>query len=680
MGPPTAPFRAGLVGAGQISEFHVAALRRLPTVTICGAFDLDQQKAERLGSRFGLPVLSSLPALRDAGANVIHVLTPPETHAAVTMEALAAGCHALVEKPLATDVADVEAIQRLADERGLNVGVCHSLLYDPLVRKALADVKQGKLGELVAVDILRSSAYPPYLGGPLPAPYRSAGYAFRDLGVHCLYLLEAFLGPIEDVEATWRSHGGEPNMPFDEWRAQVRCERGLGQFQLSWNVHPFQSQVVLQGTKGVRRVDLFLRYTAGQRATPMPRAVERLAHSLTDGVQPLASFFGNSVRFLSGRIRPFHGVQDYVAAFYRALASGERPPVGPREALSVVRWTEEVARAADRDLLLRVPRLEPPSATPSALVTGTSGGLGEALLRRLRAETTAPIRVLVRRPPAKPSPNVDFILGNLGDPESVDRAVSGVRTVFHVGAAMKGSWTDHHCATVEGTRNVIAACRRHGVEKLVYVSSLAVIDWAGASEGSVLCEESPLEPHAEQRGAYTQAKLEAEGLVTAAAKEGLPCVILRPGQIFGGRIPLLTPAVARRAGPRWLVLGDGENPLPLVYIEDVVDALLLAARSPFRRGEIVHIVDGEVLTQNEVLAGLLGPTEGVVRVPKGPLLLLGRFSEGLFRMIGRESPVSKYRLRSALARRRFESRRAAELGWCPKVGVRAGMALLERGS
>ena len=102
----------------------------------------------------------------------------------------------LVENRGATDVADLETMAELAESKGLSLGVCHSLLFDPQVRRALLDVKAGRLGRLVSVDILRSSVYPPYAGGPLPAHYRQAGFPFRDLGIHCLYIIEAFLGPI----------------------------------------------------------------------------------------------------------------------------------------------------------------------------------------------------------------------------------------------------------------------------------------------------------------------------------------------------------------------------------------------------------------------------------------------------------------------------------------------------
>jgi 2-alkyl-3-oxoalkanoate reductase len=68
-------------------------------------------------------------------------------------------------------------------------------------------------------------------------------------------------------------------------------------------------------------------------------------------------------------------------------------------------------------------------------------------------------------------------------------------------------------------------------------------------------------------------------------------VILRPGQIFGGGIPLINGAVARSAGGRWLVLGDGKLELPLVYIDDVVDAIMCSITKRLSHGEVIQIID-----------------------------------------------------------------------------------------
>src|SRR5207237_6147278 len=100
--------RVGLAGAGYISEFHVAALRRLPQVELLGLYDVDADRAAQAANKFDIGAYPSLPALRDAGAESIHVLTPPHTHAAVALEALLLGCHVLVAKPRAVGVGACE--------------------------------------------------------------------------------------------------------------------------------------------------------------------------------------------------------------------------------------------------------------------------------------------------------------------------------------------------------------------------------------------------------------------------------------------------------------------------------------------------------------------------------------------------------------------------------------------
>lgn len=318
--------------------------------------------------------------------------------------------------------------------------------------------------------------------------------------------------------------------------------------------------------------------------------------------------------------------------------------------------------------------------SPIYLVTGASGGLGSAVVERLRRDG-ARVRAMVRRMPAAPQDGIEYVRGDLADSEAVDRAVQGTAAVFHAGATMKGAWPEHQAGTIEGTRNVLAACRRHQVAKLIHVSSMSVIQWAGAEPFAPVDEQTPLEPRAEERGAYTRAKLEAEKLVSAAAAAGLPAVIVRPGKIFGPRNPIMSGAVARRAAGRYLMLGDGEVILPLVYVDDVVDALMLAARRDLRRGEIIQIIDPEPWTQNQVLAEMAGPGAKVVRIPRPVVFAMGRASELVLGVLKKQSPASRYRLQSALALRRFESKNAESLlGWKPRVGVRDGIRRVKPGA
>ena len=620
-----AKLRAGIVGAGNVCELHVAAVKELaPEVELVGVTDGD------------------VDSLIAGGANVIHVMMPPATRANIALHALEKGCHVLIESPLAENVADAVAIGQLAAKKRLVATVDRSLLYDPQVKRTLDAVRAGAIGEVVSVDILRGSEYPTYEGGPLPPWYREAGYPFRDLGVHGLYLVQEVLGPIEDVEAEWRSIGGDPNLAFDEWRARVRCKRGLGELQLTWNVKPTQSQMIIHGTRGMLRVDLLAR-SPGKR---------------------LWQFFRKEAQ-------AYAGVRELVADFYRRIAAGEAPAASIDDAAQVVRWVEQVARAAEEAHAARLARFQL-SQHIEYVVTGASGSLGRAVVKRLVGDGKR-VRVFVRRIPEHPMPGVEYVFGNLGDPRAIDRAIKGADVVIHCGAAMKGSWAEHKCSTVVGTQNVIDACKRYGTRQLVYISSMSVVDWAGSAGNGPVTENAALEPRPDERGAYTRAKLEAERLVAAAATAGLPCVILRPGQIFGGGIPLINGAVARNAGGRWLVLGDGKLELPLVYIDDVVDAIVRAIDKRLVRGEIIQIIDPEPLTQEQVL-GLAGGTKQIMRVPRPLLFALGKLTEYPLGALGKQSPVAVYRLKSALARLHYESERATELlGWRPQVGVREGI-------
>lgn len=666
--------RVGLLGAGHISRYHAGALARIPGIEIAGVCDVDSTRARSLADEFGARAMPSLSAFADAGVDVVHVLTPPDAHAEGALEALALGMHVLVEKPLATDAADCERIGRAARERGLRVCVDHSMLYDRYVGAALERVRAGDIGRIVSVSILRSADYPPYEGGPLPPHYRSAGYPFRDLGIHQLYLLAAFLGPIEDVRADWRSIGGDPNLVFDEWQADARCRDGFGHAEISFNVRPIQNVITVAGTKGVLRIDPMSMFSSRRSALPLPKAAERVVNAYRESLQTMTQVPSGAIGFLRGSIRQYDGVQRLIAEFYRTLDEDLPVPVSVEDATPIVHWIEHIARAADADARERASSAPPLSAQVPILVTGAAGALGSVLVGRLLASGHR-LRVLVRAHHRDLPDGVEVVTGDLGDPEAVERAVRGARVVIHAGAAMAGGWVTQRASTVTGTRNIVDACLRHGVDQLIHISSLSVMKWASA-DGAAMSESSPLEPFPEARGAYTRAKLEAELLVRRAVREsGLPAVVLRPGQIFGGRLPLVNAAVARRVGRLRVVLGDGCLRLPLVYVEDVVDAIVIAMEKRLHDGEIVQLVDADLPTQNEIL-DTAHARERVVRVPLWIVLSGGWVSEVLCKVLGRSSPFSRYRLRSALARRRFISENAQPLlDWAPRVGVRRGMQL-----
>jgi predicted dehydrogenase/nucleoside-diphosphate-sugar epimerase len=672
-------FRAGIVGAGYVSSYHVRALRRLDFVEIAAVCDPDTARAAQLAKSFGIPaVCGTLDELLAVKPDVVHVLTPPHLHAAIAIQAMRAGCHVLVEKPMAESVEDCDRMIAAARETGRQLSVNHSARMDPVVLKAIELARSGACGDILAVHFLRNSDYPPYAGGPVPAPYRKAAYPFEDIGIHGLYLLEAFLGPVEDLEVRFRSTGQNPNLFLDEWHGLARCEKGMGHLYLSWNARPMQNELIVHGTRAILRVDCYLQTMTMERTLPAPKPLVRMFGTGMNALETMWRVPINAFRFVTGSLLPNPGIQVSVARFYEALAAGAPPPVTAEEGRRMVDWATRPAEEAE-NAKARAFATSPCAVAPKILVTGATGFLGGALFRRLRQRGER-VRVLARRPmPALVAdPDVEVVYGDLGDPDAVDRAVQGIEVVFHAGATMRGGKLDHDRGTLWGTRNVIASCLRHGVKRLVYVSSIIHLHHAAHTPGTAVDESYPLEPRAEQRGYYTQAKLEAERMVRDAIRDQqLPAVILRPGQIFGRGAEKSSPAGAIGLAGRWIVVGSGDLRLPLVYVEDVVDALLAAAEREEALGGTFQLVDPTPVTQRQYVGFCQRAFGGQIKALYTPRLFLWAAAvaaDVVSRLTHINLPLSRYRLRSSRPLSPFDCSAAArKLGWTPRIGALQGL-------
>ncbi len=319
------------------------------------------------------------------------------------------------------------------------------------------------------------------------------------------------------------------------------------------------------------------------------------------------------------------------------------------------------------------------SAAPAELlVTGATGFLGRALVRCLRAEQST-VRLLVRTAPAwgTADAGLEVVVGDLGDTDAVDRAVAGARVVYHVAATTSGTADDFRRGTIAGTQHVVDACLRHTVRRLVYVSSLGVLAPPAPGTGALVTEDSAVDPHPELRGAYTHAKIAAEQLVReAVARHGLPAVVVRPGQIVGPGAERVVPNATLAFGRYWLAVGPPRQRLPLVYVDDVADALVLAANRPGIEGLTFHVVDPARITHEQYLARCqqLGADMHVVRVSARLLTTVAGVAELIGRLTGRDVPLTRYRVRALQPHAGFDLTAATNLlGWQPRVGVVDGL-------
>jgi nucleoside-diphosphate-sugar epimerase len=242
------------------------------------------------------------------------------------------------------------------------------------------------------------------------------------------------------------------------------------------------------------------------------------------------------------------------------------------------------------------------------LVTGGGGFLGKAIVKLLLARGDQ-VRSFSRSCyPELEALGVEHCSGELSDPDAVKRAAEGCDIVFHV-AAKAGVWgpyEEFYRANVLGTKNVLAACRHHQLQRLVYTSSPSVVFDGTDMEG--VDESVPYPEHFE--AFYPQTKAEAEQLVLKANDDLLATVALRPHLIWGPEDNHLVPRILERGAKGALRrIGTRECLVDTIYIDNAAQAHLQAAEqldinSPVA-GKAYFLSQGEPLPVWDVVNRIL---------------------------------------------------------------------------
>lgn len=320
------------------------------------------------------------------------------------------------------------------------------------------------------------------------------------------------------------------------------------------------------------------------------------------------------------------------------------------------------------------------TGTPRVLVTGGTGFLGRPVVRRLVSSGYS-VRVLTRtreKGPMIRDLGAEACVGDVADLSSFDRAMAGCEVIVHLAAGTSGSASDSETATVQGTRNLLTLSANHGVNRLVYISSCSVYGVAQSTVDARITETSSLEPSPERRGSYTASKIEAERYVREFAEAGrLPTVILRPGIIHGPGGPLFTPMIGFAAGPVYVAIGMGDLLLPLVYVDNLVDAIVLSMEQDSAVGQIFNVVDPEPLQKRRYIDGVVRrvhPRARVAYVPFGLIYAATWLQERMSALLKRQPVLSCYRLSSSQAPARYDSSLIERrLGWRARVSIDEAM-------
>ena len=319
------------------------------------------------------------------------------------------------------------------------------------------------------------------------------------------------------------------------------------------------------------------------------------------------------------------------------------------------------------------------------LITGATGLLGSHIAEKLRA-AGQDVRALVR--PSSDtrfieSLGVDTVIGDVTDPASLAKAFEGVDTVYHAAARVGdwGPWNEYVAITIEGTRNMIAAAARAGVDRFCHISSISAYGHPDG-DGLVLDETAPLGQHLHRWSYYSRAKVQAEHIVWAAQEAGdLPVTVIRPSWLYGERDRASMPRLIRAISTgKAKLIGDGNNRLNLTYAGNEADGCILAAQSPQARGQAYNLCNDGEITQSQYLnkiAAEIGAEPVTAKAPYKVVHAVAFLMELFGHMFGRKSPplVTRYTV-WLIGRRCFFSTEkiCRELRYEPAVGYDEGIA------
>jgi nucleoside-diphosphate-sugar epimerase len=313
------------------------------------------------------------------------------------------------------------------------------------------------------------------------------------------------------------------------------------------------------------------------------------------------------------------------------------------------------------------------------LVTGASGSIGSVLVKRL-CENDQRVRALVRNPDRmahlRDDPHVEIIPGDLTRPDSLRGCAQGCSLVYHCAADLGASnWPRAYGTNVTGTQAILEEAARAEVERLVYTSTIGVYGVCRAEE---IAEETPWVRYHQP---YFETKQAAERLVEQASGQ-IPVCIARLGDVIGPGQYAWTIDLVRRTKQGLLIppLDSQSGYINPVYIDNLIDALVLMGSHPDAVGQVFNVVDGFPIQTNDYFRRY----HQMVGKPIKPLPVIlmkagASFLMGFDLLRGREPDTTPGTLNYLLRKGRiFPEKLRARLGWAPAVSQEAAFTRIEQ--
>lgn len=332
VGDPIRPLKAAVIGCGGIANEHLPFLARSPLLRLVGVCDTSKATAQFAHQRFGASdwFLDAGEMLAATKPDVVHVLTPPQTHAALASLSLKAGAHVVCEKPMTASADETAKLLTLAQKQGKWLIESRNLLFNDIVLKIDALRDESVLGDVREIDLLLSLDLNagPFGDLNLEGPgVQLPGGAVQDFLPHLAYLFLHFsgcAGPVDTVQGTLDNLSGNARVGSDHLDALVTAGNCRGRLRIASDLKPDMFRLIVRGTKALVESDFYNPFLRLQRSEDSGKMAP--FEQVRSGLRLAKAGFGN-LRDKVLQHGTYHGMPRMLEAIYQALSDGRDAPI-----------------------------------------------------------------------------------------------------------------------------------------------------------------------------------------------------------------------------------------------------------------------------------------------------------------------------------------------------------------
>lgn len=347
--------KVAIVGCGKIADAHAEEIGKIPSAHLCAVCDMEPIMAEQLAVRFNVPHWYSDVAtmLEQEKPDVLHITTPPQSHLALTKQAVAAGCHVFLEKPVALHHRDAVAIVDVVVAAGRKLAVNYWPRFEAPALQLRDLYQAGELGSIVHLES--------YIGYDLTGEFgmafkrdpshwvlRLPGKLFQNVLDHVLNKITPFIDDDEPFIHAIAYRGEEPSAEprpgelLDELRVLIRGSKTSAYATFCAHARPIGQTLRVYGTKNTAHIDYAARTVVLEQKQTFPSALGRLVPPFRVAKSYLRQGLQNVNSFRHSRFHFFDGMRRLLTEFYSSIEQDTPPPIPYSDILHVSSMMERI--------------------------------------------------------------------------------------------------------------------------------------------------------------------------------------------------------------------------------------------------------------------------------------------------------------------------------------------------